>query len=113
MGKFGWTASVGAMLGVIAMIGSLMKGDPFTKSVGMIPGGIILSMIVVYGFTQWLNENSGRGATIDPQVFKLQNELRSTLQAAASFDASGDYLKAGHMRSHAAVLESQLRSLGA
>ncbi|KQZ64886.1 hypothetical protein ASD67_10755 [Sphingopyxis sp. Root1497] len=105
-------AIVGGVVGVIAMFGSIFKGDPLGESLGMVPFSAAIGAAIVW----WWFNREGSDGHYDPseqQISRLQNKLRSTVKSATLYEGRGDLLGAAHFRAEAAAIESQLRNLGA
>lgn len=105
---------VGGAFAILAFLGSLMQGEGLREAFHMIPGSMLLGLVAVFWFTRNMDDEGNEvmpstGQTVD----NLQRQLSRAIQNAASADAKGDPLRAGQFRSQAAVLESQLRNLGA
>jgi hypothetical protein len=114
MEKLGCGIIGGLILGVLGVIGMVRDGHSVGEAIGQgIGAGLFVGLCV--GVWLWWNaEDEGGSYTMsDRQITKLQNQLSSTLRSAANYEARGDHATAQHMRAHAAVLESQLRRLGA
>lgn len=101
----------GGVLGLIAAVVALFQGEAFSESAPMVPGGIIIGVILVFWATKD-NDVRGYDRRADPEITKLQNQLRDTLDAAAFYEANGERAKAALRRSDAAVIEAQLRNMG-
>ena len=101
----------GGVLGLIAAVVMLFQGKTFSESTAMIPAGIIVGVILVFWATKDSDVN-GSDRRADPEITKLQDRLRDTLDAAAFYEASGERAKAALRRSDAAVIEAKLRNLG-
>ena len=110
-------AGFGFILGFIAMIGSLHDGKAWGESLGMIPSGVILGIIVAFWFYMKSDDKDEEGNVVPPsrdqQVTKLQNELQSAYRLAMNYEAKGEIGSASLWRSEIAVIESKLRALGA
>ena len=112
--KLQLSAIIGGVLGIMALIGSFSQGKGIGEAFSMMLGGMGLGFVGVFWFTRNMDsEGNDMQPTTSNQIYKLQRDLRSTLETAAGYESRGDHLTAGHLRSRAAVLESQLRSLGA
>lgn len=75
-----------------------------------------VSILMCVGLTFWFTRNMGRADDMSGgsgQVRELQKQLRKALDAQALMERSGNPQGAAYWRSEAAVLESQLRRLGA
>lgn len=104
----------GLILWIIVVVAPSNEGKTWGENFSMIPAAILLGIILVLWFTRNMaDEGNDAPQPVNRQISKLQDQLRSTLDTAASYEASGDHVKAGQMRGYAAVIESQLRNLGA
>jgi hypothetical protein len=105
---------VGGAFAVLAFLGSLMQGERLGEAFHMIPGSMLLGFLAVFWFTRNMDHDGNEVKPSTRQtVDNLQRELSRAVQNAAFADAKGDPLRAGQFRSQAAVIESQLRNLGA
>ena len=112
--KLQLSAIIGGVLGVLVIIGSVSQGKGLGEALSMIATCMLMALVGVFWFTRNMDGSSEMvERSTDQQIYKLQRDLRSTLETAAGYESRGDHLTAGHLRSRAAVLESQLRSLGA
>lgn len=104
---------IGVILGVLATIAQLFEGHPFFESLKAIPAAAFLGALC--GIWWWWRSDEGDSyvSSSNPNVQKLQNDLRVAFENAAYNASKGDQARAGYWRSRAAVLESELRNLGA
>lgn len=112
--KLQLSAIIGGVLGVFSFFMALSEGNGLRDAFAVIPGAIMISVIGVFWFTRNMDaEGNEMQPTTSDQIYKLQNQLRGNLEAAAHFESRGEYGSAQHLRAQAAVIESQLRRLGA
>lgn len=119
--KIGRGALLGAILFVLALFGTLQEGKPLSEGLATFPFAMILGIALVFWFSRDVDEyGDDYGDEIEPmqtanadEIRKLQRRLNDTLKDAAIREANGDIRMAQTVRAEAAVIESQLRSLGA
>lgn len=112
--KLGCGAFGGAFLGLLAVVASLREGKPWGESLSALPVGILIGIGLVLWLTR--HDRSDRDfemAHPDDQIFELQNRLRDAVQNHALMERQGNPQGAAYWRAEIAVIESQLRNIGA
>lgn len=106
-------AGVGGGIGLVAAIAHIFDSQPLAESLKAIPAGIFLGLLFALWWWWRSDEGDDFGDSCEPDIRQLQNQLRAALENAAYNERQGDLARAGYWRSQAAVIESQLRSVGA
>lgn len=109
--KLAFGAVAGGVLGLICAIVSLFQGSTLSEARDVLIGCTGLGILLTFWWTR--DAEQSEHISGDDQVRQLQRQMRRNLEAAANLENTGDHYGAAALRSEAAVMESQLRQLGA
>lgn len=112
--KLQLSAMLGVALSLLGMFAALSEGKGIRAAFGMIPGGMLLALLLVFWFTRNMHDEGGDySVSTDHDIAKLHRDLRKAIDSATLAESQGHRQAAAYWRSQAAIIESNLRRLGA